>query len=80
MDPNETLRQMRALATVIEARMTDPLKPGTTPEQMRSHWYDVADKGDQLSTLVQAMDEWLTKGGFLPDAWRHKVRGNPEEE
>jgi hypothetical protein len=30
------------------------------------------DDGDaeRLAELVQALDEWLTKGGFLPDAWR----------
>lgn len=24
---------------------------------------------DSLAELVQAMDEWLSKGGFLPQAW-----------
>lgn len=24
---------------------------------------------DQLSILIEALDEWLTKGGFLPTEW-----------
>lgn len=24
----------------------------------------------RLAELVSGLDEWLTRGGFLPDAWR----------
>jgi len=30
--------------------------------------FDLAD-GQTLADLVGALDDWLTKGGFLPDAW-----------
>ncbi len=26
----------------------------------------------ELGNLVQALDEWLTKGGFLPALWHRK--------
>lgn len=60
MDPNETLRAIRALLTEDDGR-TDP---------------ELADK-------VRALDEWLTKGGFLPEAWDHapyaKLRANARQ-
>lgn len=50
MDPNETLRQIRALYAP-GAERTDP-------------------DGAELSELVQALDEWLSRGGFPPEEWR----------
>jgi hypothetical protein len=53
MDPNATLAELREL-------VADP-----TP----------ADAGlwgirlERMSELVEALDGWLCKGGFLPDAW-----------
>lgn len=29
-----------------------------------------AHHSDQVRDLFAALDEWLTRGGFLPDAWR----------
>lgn len=26
---------------------------------------------DELINNVRSLDEWLSKGGFPPDAWRH---------
>ena len=49
MDPDETLRQLRAL--------------------VRAEDWDAAD-GERVRELVAALDEWLSRGGFLPDAWR----------
>jgi hypothetical protein len=40
----------------------------------------LADKSDhsfgavQLAELVEALDGWITKGGFLPDRWRKDPR------
>lgn len=28
---------------------------------------------DRLAELVIALDEWITKGGFLPERWTKKV-------
>lgn len=57
MDPNENLRQQRALAArLIEATENDR---------------EVSeDDVLELSELVVALDNWLASGGFLPDAWR----------
>jgi hypothetical protein len=26
---------------------------------------------EQAAELMTALDEWLSRGGFLPDAWQH---------
>jgi len=31
-----------------------------------------AAKGEQLAVLVQTLDEWIAKGGFLPRQWQGK--------
>lgn len=56
MDPNENLRQQRALAArLIEAAENDR---------------EVSeDDVLELSELVVALDNWLASGGFPPDAW-----------
>lgn len=54
MDPNETLRQLRALVAQV-------------------HGDEEGDINDQLEDFAgyfEALDEWITKGGFLPRDWR----------
>lgn len=53
MDPNETLRLMR------EALEDSSLLEGDAADRAR----------EDVCEYVRALDEWLTKGGFLPDAW-----------
>lgn len=59
MDPNQTLREIRALARRLD----------------RGGWSS-AEKavaaGEELATLVQALDEWLSNLGFMPEAWAPK--------
>ena len=56
MDPNANLARQQAI--LAEAAK---LPQGYTSEQ---HLVLYAELGD----LVEAMDEWLAKGGFLPDS------------
>lgn len=51
MDPDETLREMRAICS------------GANGD------YDDAER---LADLFRSLDNWITKGGFLPAAWRKK--------
>jgi hypothetical protein len=56
MDPNETIKQLRELAKRVLAR---------------------ADKGEEqdiydsieIAEKVQALDNWISDGGFLPSVW-----------
>lgn len=55
MDPNATLAEMRRLV----GRMLDDES-------------EHVDSGDavRLAALLEALDGWITGGGFLPAAWR----------
>ena len=60
MDPNEALKRIRA--TVARLQETDDAGDND---------YDPQDVSE-LYQHVQALDEWITRGGFLPDAWQVK--------
>jgi hypothetical protein len=59
MDPNANLTEQRRIAARI-MKMIDNDQAGS-PE--------VAEDGARLAELVQALDEWISKGGFLLLAW-----------
>ncbi len=58
MDPNEALAEIRR----ISARM-----------RVAQHEYESAGLGEDLRLKVEELDEWLSKGGFLPVAWERKA-------
>lgn len=55
MDPNANLREQRAIVARINS---SALNEGDA--------FDVR----RLAELAEALDEWLSEGGFLPDAWK----------
>jgi hypothetical protein len=56
MDPNAALEEMRSIAqALVEA---DELDSDALTDALR------------LSELVQSLDEWLSKGNFLPSRWK----------
>jgi hypothetical protein len=58
MDPNANLREQLAIAKrILES-----------PGYSEVHEYVV--DAERLAELVVALDEWIRKGGFLPDSWR----------
>lgn len=64
MDINETLRLIRA--TITQMQLEDgPVSADTRPEFVQ-HARDLAE-------YFEAIDEWLSKGGFLPGDWRQKI-------
>lgn len=54
MDPTENLKRQRALARQI-LDQGDSKDPGLVYE---------------LAELVEALDEWICAGGFLPGSWK----------
>jgi hypothetical protein len=74
MDPNANLAEQReivqALTEAIDA-VPDDHSPidGDTPQGERVRELLVNDLS-RLLDLHQALDEWLVKGGFLPDRWK----------
>lgn len=55
MDPNEALRLAREAAGELRQADDDDTLPGS--------------QVGQLVEAFEALDEWLTKGGFLPSDW-----------
>lgn len=64
MDPNEALRLMRDYIR----RVRDSVQgEGTDPDVLRI-------EADQLAEYADALDGWLSRGGFLPAAWAPMIQ------
>jgi hypothetical protein len=60
VDPNANLEEQRRLvAEIFELEGSDEWMAETK----------IRHKAIRLIELVQALDEWIQKGGFLPQAW-----------
>lgn len=57
MDPNANLKEILELAKWIEDNGN----------------YVVREHASRLAELVLALNEWITKGGFLPSRWQKPV-------
>ena len=66
MDPDETLKKLRALVEEIREDERDGL--------------DITDHEQSVLDLFDGLDQWLTKGGFLPAAWAGAACPVPGEE
>jgi hypothetical protein len=53
VDPNQALRDLRALVERV-------LRDGEGADQ---------DDANALAAGFNALDEWITRGGFLPEPW-----------
>jgi hypothetical protein len=56
MDPNANLEELRRKLNVLRG-------PLSTKDRNRLL--------EAFTEEFEALDEWITKGGFLPEAWRH---------
>lgn len=63
MDPNANLTELRGLVTKLRAEFTDSEDPNAVPDG-----HDV----DRVLELIGGLDDWLSKGGALPKAWKHQ--------
>jgi hypothetical protein len=59
MDPDILLAELKLTTSLAYRAVTDDV---TDPTILRLRL-------DELTERVFALDEWLGKGGFLPDAW-----------
>jgi len=67
MDPNETLRQIRT-AVMAALALADDYEKDPDPATAEDA-EDYLNQLDELAQLVNSLDEWLSRGGFLPAAW-----------
>lgn len=67
MDPNANIDEQLELVKEINAVVDSAADDGTlTPEQTEA----LGDKAARLAELVEALDHWITGGGFLPTRWK----------
>jgi len=80
MDPEANLAEQLSLAAeiieIIDERSDDN---GVLSDEDKD---EVVDNAERLAELVQALDGWLLRGGFLPKRWAGTRRGtvNPDIE
>jgi hypothetical protein len=66
MDPDANLREQQQLAAALLEQL-DHIPDAwamTTSEAA-----DVATMANRLAELVQALDDWIRSGGYLPNRW-----------
>ena len=72
MDPDEALRQIRALIAQMQVE-DSPSSMGARPEFVQ-HARDLAE-------TVEGLDGWMTRGGFPPAEWLPGARASrPDKE
>lgn len=64
MDPDANLAELLKLAAKLQDFEMPPYSGGTDEHDVH-----------RLCELVTALDEWITKGGFLPARWRNDAAG-----
>lgn len=70
MDPNANLQSMlSAAATINDIRDRCDEESGEVQEDDRS---ELEETAFELAELVEAMSDWLKRGGFLPSDWERK--------
>jgi hypothetical protein len=62
MDPNMTLHELRELCAELQQIAPDPDRPLLGAVRRSELAGSIAEKFD-------ALDGWLTRGGFIPSAW-----------
>jgi hypothetical protein len=67
MDPNATLADIRAALARIRVREAEPdgVADLDTFDRLNDDDYQIIADG------FESLDEWISRGGFLPSAWQH---------
>ncbi len=66
MDPNEALKNARE-ALKRHRRSQEREEGSASPN---------TEGADDLADAFESLDRWLSKGGFLPDAWKPTRTGD----
>lgn len=61
MDPDKTLEEIRALVLKMQEDFNSTAEGSNGIDQ---------DEAYYLTELIDGLDEWIKKGGFLPKAWK----------
>lgn len=67
MDPNANLKGQLELAKEILGVWDDCDANGRLTQHQAEH---VSDQAEKLAELVIALNNWISRGGFLPRRWK----------
>ena len=67
MDPDANLKEQLEIVRDIQKVYDDCNADGTFTEDQEVH---LGEQAGRLAELVEALDGWIVKGGFLPKRWR----------
>lgn len=75
MDPNANLEELLRLVAIFQEAQDDAMDEDEDAMVLSDN-HPVIDAADvyRMAELVEALDNWIRRGGFLPTAWR---RDNP---
>lgn len=77
MDPSECLRM--ALEKALELQRLEDLGPETDDlQELTSNCDKIGDLGSEIAQHLLDLNEWITRGGFLPDQWRPCTQCGPQ--
>lgn len=62
MDPDQCLRELREAVASMKVEMS------------KGFAGDIGDDADVAIAKFEALDQWLSRGGFLPADWRKHER------
>jgi len=65
MDPNAALARVRDAYARLNALFDHADRESLDTDQLEALWINACD----LAESTEALDEWLAKGGFLPQDW-----------
>ena len=67
VDPDANLDEQLSLAESILERIDSANEDGTiSPDDMG----EIVEDAQRLAELVQELQSWVSRGGFLPAAWK----------
>lgn len=71
MDPNETLKRLRQAIKVFRAAEAnaEAAAEGDSNDAEIAALQRCAGAGAEVTELAEALDGWLSEGGFPPAAW-----------
>jgi DNA-binding transcriptional MerR regulator len=73
MDPTACLHEIRELVKKLRA-----LQAEESTAWRRGIPEEIADVADQLADYQEALDDWLSRGGFMPNQWNARPAAAPE--
>jgi len=71
MDPDANLAEQRRIVCAIQTIGDSCDDAGVYTDDQADA---LADHAARLAELVEALDEWIVRGGYLPEPWRNPLR------